>query len=68
MPDQIYLKRNVDYRDGEEPEVCKNCVYFLESPRGISLFASHKCEIVDGRIKGSDVCNLWSPNEDTEEE
>ena len=68
MQDQIYLKRNVDYRPGEEPEVCKNCVYFIESPRGISLFSSNKCEIVQGRIKGSDTCNLWSPNEDIEEE
>ena len=64
---QVYSKRDVDYRTGEEPEVCKNCIYFTE-PAGIKIFSRGGCEIVNGKIKGNDVCNLWSPNEDVEEE
>ena len=47
---QVYSKRDVDYRKGELPEVCKNCIHFIQG------------------IKEGDVCNLWSPNEETEEE
>ena len=63
----VYSKRDVDYRKGEEPEVCKNCIYFTE-PLGIKMFSNGSCEVVSGRIKSGDTCNLWSPNEDTEEE
>ena len=63
----VYSKRDVDYRKGEEPEVCTNCIYFSK-PEGFHIFSSGHCEIVQGRIKPSDVCNLWSPNEDVEEE
>ena len=65
--DQVYSKRDVDYRKGELPEVCKNCIHFIE-PTGFKLFSAGSCEIVQGRIKGEDVCNLWSPSEEVEEE
>jgi hypothetical protein len=61
----VYSKRDVDYRKGEEPEICGNCVHYIKS-EGFSLFSSGACEIVKGRIKEKDVCNLWSPNDEVE--
>lgn len=63
----VYSKRDVDYRDGELPEVCGNCMHFVK-PEGFSLFSSSSCQIVTGRIQSKGVCNLWTPNEDVQEE
>lgn len=62
----IYSKRDVDYRKGELPEVCRNCIHFIQGT-GFGPFTSHSCEIVQGHIKEEDTCNLWTPNEETEE-
>ena len=63
----FYAKRDVDYRKGELPEVCKNCVHFTKS-EGFKLFSAGSCALVQGRIKEEDVCNLWTPNDDVVEE
>ena len=63
----VYAKRDVDYRKGELHEVCKNCVHFSR-PQGFVLFTSGSCALIKGRIKEEDVCNLWTPNEDVQEE
>ena len=63
----VYSKRDVDYRKGEEPEICGNCVHYIK-PQGFTLFNGGACEVVQGRIKEKDVCNLWSPNDEVEEE
>jgi len=63
----VYAKRDVDYRKGEVPEVCKNCVQFLKGS-SFGPFNSHSCQLVKGHINEGGVCNLWTPNEDVQEE
>ena len=63
----VYSKRDVDYRKGEAPEICGNCVHYSK-PEGFNLFSAGSCEVVQGRIKESDVCNLWSPNDEVQED
>ena len=63
----VYSKRDVDYRKGEAPEICRNCVHYSKS-EGFNPFSAGACELVQGRIKEEDLCNLWSPNEEVEEE
>jgi len=63
----VYSKRDVDYRKGEAPEICGNCVNYIKS-EGFNLFSAGSCEVVKGRIKERDVCNLWSPNDTVQED
>ena len=63
----VYPKRDVDYRQGTEPEVCRNCVHFNKS-EGFKLFSAGSCDLVKGRIKEDYLCNLWSPNDEVQED
>ena len=63
----VYSKRDVDYRGGEAPEICNNCMHFTKA-EGLKFFSSGHCEIVTGRIQPKGVCNLWTPNEEVQEE
>ncbi len=60
---KIYSKKDVNYRkykEGDEGN-CASCRFFIKTP----MLKSDKCELVKGKIKGKDTCNLWSGANDS---
>ena len=58
----IYAKKEVNYRhykEGDEGR-CASCRFFVKTP----MFQSDSCELVKGKIKADDTCNLWTGDSD----
>ena len=59
----IYAKKDVNYRrysEGDEGN-CASCRFFIKT----ATLTADACELVKGKIKGEDICNLWSGENDS---
>ncbi len=60
---KVYSKKDVSYRkykEGDEGN-CASCRFFIKNP----MLKADACELVKGKIKGTDTCNLWSGANDS---